>query len=64
MQAITQLALYKIIAMLVLWQLGSIIFLCYQLWTHPGDLQNAFMVFTSTLAGFLIYLEILVRLRK
>lgn len=61
MQAIARLAVYKIVIMFVAWQSGSIVFLIYWLYTHKGDLQNAFVPITTTMAGFVIYLAILDR---
>lgn len=64
MRALTRLAVYKIIAMFVVWQSGSIAFLIYWLSVHKGDLQDAFAPITTTMAGFVIYLAILDRFVK
>lgn len=61
LQAVARPAAFKVITMLLVWQSGSVAFLIYWLHVHPGDLQNAFTVLTTTLAGFVIYLEIIAR---
>ena len=59
MQAVTKLALWRMVAMLFLTQILSVIFLIYWLIRHPGDIQDAVAVITTTLAGFAIYLALL-----
>ena len=64
MRAVARLALWRIVTMLLIWQSGSICFLIYWLKRHPGDLQNGFMVLATTMMGFGLYLEILLRFRR
>ena len=59
LQAVTKLALWRMVAMLFLTQILSVIFLIYWLIRHPGDIQDAVAVITTTLAGFAIYLALL-----
>lgn len=64
MQAVASMGVSRIIVMFLVWHSGAVIFLVYRLVHHYGDMQNAFMFFTTMLAGFMIYLEILLKFRK
>lgn len=64
MQAVAGISVIRLLLMFLVWNGGSIAFMIFWLSTHHGDPQNAFTVVATTLAGFMIYLEILVRFQK
>ena len=64
MQAVTRIAVSKIIAVFLVWHTGPVCFAIYWLKDHPGDLQNATILLSIIGVLFAVYVDIMFRLRR
>jgi len=63
-QAVTRIAVSKVIALCLVWHIVPTCFAIFWLRGHPGDLQNALVVLSVVVVLFGIYLDIMFRFRK
>ena len=64
MQAVANMAVGRVMVLFLVWHSTAVAVMIWWLVRHHGDLQNAFAMLGTALAGFMIYLDILLRFRR